>query len=322
MCRLVQHERPVAAEAGRRSACRLRDAGPPRAAGTAAAAPFRDRSTPPPSPWAGWSAWLPCLRRAGHRDRSGRMRSVTASPVSGSVPSTFGPSSAPSPSRRRTAGAELAGVVAFGIVRAADEGAELAELQRQLAGRRSSGRRAGRMPSSRGGKTSGASSLVQRVEHVGDAQFLGLVDWRGEFLPELAQHVLPVELAGGDLVELFLEIGGEVVLDVALEEVFEEGRDQPALGLGDELALRPSSHIRGRAASQRRGIGRRPADAELFHLLDQRRFGVARRRLGEVLRGLDRALGEILAWPGSPAAARARRPRRRRSPCMSSRCSI
>ena len=38
---------------------------------------------------------------------------------------------------------------------------------------------------------------------------------------------------------------------------------------------------------QRRGVGRGPADAELLHALDQRRFGKARRRLREVLLGLD-----------------------------------
>ena len=111
--------------------------------------------------------------------------------------------------------------------------------------------------------------LVQRVEHVGDAQFLGVVDCGEEVLPEIAQHVLPVELAGRDLVELLFQLGGEVVFDIALEEAFEEGRDQPALGLRDQLALVDRHIFAVSQRRQHRGIGRGPADAELFHLLDQ-----------------------------------------------------
>jgi hypothetical protein len=65
---------------------------------------------------------------------------------------------------------------------------------------------------------------------------------------------------------------------------------------------------------ERRGVGGRPADAELFHPLDERGLRVARRRLGEVLRrprsGASSA-GRRRSWP---AAAGSPRPRRRR-PC-------
>ena len=44
-----------------------------------------------------------------------------------------------------------------------------------------------------------------------------------------------------------------------------------------------------------RGVGRGTADAELFHPLDQRRLGVAGRRLGEMLARVDPLLGELLA---------------------------
>jgi hypothetical protein len=91
-------------------------------------------------------------------------------------------------------------------------------------------------PSSRAGKSKRRQFLVQRIEHVGDAQFLD-VSTRREIAPEIAQHVLPGELAVGDLVELLLQRGGEVVFDIAVEEALEEGRDEPALGLGDQLAL-------------------------------------------------------------------------------------
>ena len=56
-------------------------------------------------------------------------------------------------------------------------------------------------------------------------------------------------------------------------------RDQPALVDGDIFAVLQRL--------QRRRIGRGTADAEFFHLLDQRRFRVARRRLGGVLGGVD-----------------------------------
>lgn len=46
---------------------------------------------------------------------------------------------------------------------------------------------------------------------------------------------------------------------------------------------------------QCRRIGGRTADAEFFHLLDQRGFRIARRRFGEVLAGVDLLLGEVFA---------------------------
>ena len=75
------------------------------------------------------------------------------------------------------------------------------------------GQRRGSEPSALGGKMWSLQQLVERVEHFGDAQVLDLVGLAGEVVPEVAQHVLPVELAGRDLVELFLEAGGEAVFD-------------------------------------------------------------------------------------------------------------
>ena len=42
--------------------------------------------------------------------------------------------------------------------------------------------------------------IVQRVEHVGDAQFLDVLECCREVAPEVAEHLLPVDLAGRDLV--------------------------------------------------------------------------------------------------------------------------
>ena len=109
--------------------------------------------------------------------------------------------------------------------------------------------------------------------------------------PEVAQHVLPVELAGRDLVELLLEAGGEAVLDELGEEALEERRDDAAAILGDQRALFEPHVVAVLQHRACRRIGRGPADAELFHLLDEAGFGVARRRLGEML--LDQRFVEL-----------------------------
>ena len=129
--------------------------------------------------------------------------------------------------------------------------------------------------------------VVQRVQHIGHAQFLDVLQRAGEVLPEVAQQVLPVDLAGRDAVELLFEIGGEVVFDVAAEEAFEEGRHHPALVLRNQ-ALLVEAHIAANAQRLEDGdIGRGPADAELLQLLDERGLGIARRRFGEMLVGGD-----------------------------------
>ena len=164
------------------------------------------------------------------------------------------------------------------------------------------------------GKDVRPEQIVQRVEHLGDAQIADVVHGGDELAPEVAQHVLPFELARGDEVELLLEIGGEVVFDVAAEEALEEGGDQPALVLGVEPLL-VDPHIFAVAQHvERRGIGRRPADAELLHLLDQRRLAVAGRRLGEMLLRLDLARVERVARGERGQARHPRRPRRRALP--------
>ena len=190
-------------------------------------------------------------------------------------------------------GGQLPGVVALGIVRAADEGSVLAELEGQLPGAavRAGARIAAVLLP---GKDERRELLVQRLENLRDPQFLGLVEMGEELLPEVAQHVLPGELAVGNAVELFFQIGGEVVLDIALEEVLQKGGDQAALGLRDQLALLDRHIFAVAQRGERRGIGRGPADAEFFHLLDERGFRIARRRLGEVLRREDLLARQIL----------------------------
>ena len=207
------------------------------------------------------------------------------------------------------AGRELAGVAAFRIVRAADEAAELAELERQLAGL--AVRALARIGAVRARREQvRRQHLVERVDDLGDAQLLDVADRGGELAPEIAQQVAPGDLVVGDAVELLLEAGGEVVFDIAGEEAFQERGQHAALVLGNE-ALLVDAHIAAVLEHlQDRGIGRGPADAELLHALDQRRFRIARRRLGEVL-----ARRRSCAWRAlSPALISGRRlalPRRR-----------
>ncbi len=119
---------------------------------------------------------------------------------------------------------ELARVAAVGIARAADEGAELAadlEAQAPLAAVGALARVAALRP---GREDVRAQKLVERFQHVADAQILDLLDGAHEVPPEVAQDVLPLELAVGDEVELLLQVRREVVLHVALEEAFQERR--------------------------------------------------------------------------------------------------
>ena len=187
-----------------------------------------------------------------------------------------------SPARRH----QLTGVAAFGVVRAADEGAELAELERQLA---VAAVRAGARVGAVGFRREDVrrEEIVEGVEDLGRAQVLGLADRGREVAPEIAQDLFPVDLAVGDAVELLFEVGREVVGDELLEEALQEGDDEEPLVLGDEALLLQPDIFALAQHGEDRGVGRGPADAELLHALDEARLGVARRRLGEMLAGLD-----------------------------------
>ena len=60
-----------------------------------------------------------------------------------------------------------------------------------------------------------AEIIIERVENLRRAQILGLAHGRREILPEIAQHLLPVDLVIGDPVELRLEIGGEIIFHIS-----------------------------------------------------------------------------------------------------------
>ena len=101
-------------------------------------------------------------------------------------------------------GGQRAGVAAFRIVRAADEGAELSGLQIELAG--AAGRALPDVAAiGAGGVDMRPQHVVERIQHLGDAEILDVVDRADEAGPELLQHLLPGNLVVGDAVELFFQ---------------------------------------------------------------------------------------------------------------------
>ena len=125
--------------------------------------------------------------------------------------------------------------------------------------------------------------VVERIQHLGDAQILDVVDGADEVDPEILQHLLPGNLVVGDAVELLLEVGGEVVFDVAREEILQERDHDAALVLAVQALLLEPDIAAVLQHLQDRSIGRGTADAEFLHPLDQRGLGKARRRFGEML---------------------------------------
>ena len=111
-----------------------------------------------------------------------------------------------------------------------------------------------------------------------------LVDALLERPVERAQQRDPRALAAGDLVELLLHAGGELEVHVLAEVLDQEVRDDLADRLGVEAPLDDLDVAAVHDRRDRGGVRGRPADAVLLERLDQRRLGVARRRLREVLR--------------------------------------
>src|SRR5438128_1844115 len=106
-----------------------------------------------------------------------------------------------------------------------------------------------------------------------------------EGLVEFAQHRLPIDLAFLDLVELLLHPRSELHVHHAREGAEQKLGDYLAQIGGEEPALLLLHVLLVLDGREDGGVRRRPADAFLLQLLDQRRFGEPRRGLGEVLLG-------------------------------------
>src|SRR5690606_23450517 len=117
--------------------------------------------------------------------------------------------------------------------------------------------------------------------------FVDDVDLLLELLPETIEDGNPFLFAVRDLVEIVLHLGREAVVDIVLEIAREElvhdlaevRRYEPAI---DELGV----FLADQRLNDAR-VRRRPPDAVLFERLDEARFGVPRRRLGNMLLGPD-----------------------------------
>lgn len=110
---------------------------------------------------------------------------------------------------------------------------------------------------------------------------------RGELRVEIRHHVGPGNLAFLDLVELLLHSGRETDVEKLRKPLDEEVIHAEAEFGRNELALFAVHVVAILNRAQDRRVGRRAADAVFLELLDQRGFAVSRRRLGELLLGLE-----------------------------------
>ena len=174
------------------------------------------------------------------------------------------------------------------------------------------GQRRGSLPSSLSGNSQGArKSSSAAVISEGFCSITSSV-FGLKSRQKLSSTACQLGAPARNLVELVLEPGGEIVGDVAFEEALEEGGQQPAAFLGIEAVLLDPDIVAVLQRLQRRGVGRGPADAELLHPLDQARLGITRRRLGEMLLGLDLLLRRRIAFAAAAAGGGCPRPRHRR----------
>jgi len=104
-----------------------------------------------------------------------------------------------------------------------------------------------------------------------------------EFRVELGHHIGPGDFALFDFVEFLLHLRGEPDVEQLRQSSHQKVVDPETEFGRNQLALFPVDVGAVLDGPQDRRIGRGAADAVLFQLLDERRFAVARRRLGELL---------------------------------------
>src|SRR6266566_1267926 len=92
---------------------------------------------------------------------------------------------------------ERPGVAAVRVIGAADEGAELAELEAEPAGA-ANGTKARVAPGAVIGEKMRPECLIEGGQHLADRQFFGAVDRGRKIPPEVPQHFLPVDASAGD----------------------------------------------------------------------------------------------------------------------------
>ena len=125
--------------------------------------------------------------------------------------------------------------------------------------------------------------------------FLSVFEVLGEAFVELRHGVGPLLLAFFDLVEFFLEPRGVLHVEDVAEILDQQVRDDEANLRRRKFAAQLLNVLALLNCAQNRGVGGRTANAALFQFLHQRCFVVSRRRLGEVLLGLQFSQRKLLA---------------------------
>ena len=136
----------------------------------------------------------------------------------------------------------------------------------------------------------GCQKFINLVKHLTNPQISGFGNRRVEVAPEPAENFGIGPAARRYVIQFGLKIGSEIILDIAPEIVGQERGDQPPFILRDQPVLVFADIFAVLNRGDHRGIGRRPPDPQFFHPLDQSRFGITRRGLGEVLLRRHRAL--------------------------------
>ncbi len=113
----------------------------------------------------------------------------------------------------------------------------------------------------------------------------GFIEIHLEAVPEFLYRRAPGQLAFLDFVELFFEARGEAHVENVLESFSQQPADTFAKQCGREAALILVHVFAFDDRRNNRGVRGRTADTFFFEFLHERRFGVSRRRLGEVLLG-------------------------------------
>src|SRR5439155_7678057 len=141
-----------------------------------------------------------------------------------------------------------------------------------------------------------ADAIGGLLGHVGLLSRLRLLlDALAERLEEIADDRDPLDLAVGDLVQVLFHPRGEARVDDVREVLVQEVRHDESDVLGNERASFLPNVLPANERRDGRRIGRRPSDAELLEGLDERRLGETRRRLREVLSGVEPEKLERLA---------------------------
>ena len=109
--------------------------------------------------------------------------------------------------------AQLLGVAAFGIIRAANKCTKLAKLQRGATG--AAGRASARIRAIRPSRENmRAHRVIERIDNLGAVELGCAFNGCGKFLPESAQHFFPADFGIGDFIEVFFQGGGEIIFDI------------------------------------------------------------------------------------------------------------